>query len=269
MMKSRQTENRYSLQNVDLDLLIKNPNQPRKLFDQKKLEELACSIKDIGLLQPVVTRKKTGHYEIVAGERRWRACQLAGVKEIPILVHQYTDEESAISAISENTQREDLNLLEMAHAFFRLNDEFAMTHSEIGNHFKIHEKNVTHILRLLTLDLDIQKLVEQGDIKLGHAKVILSVQELHRRSLAKKIIKSGLSVRAAEKIAKQLNNPNPQKKASKDRDVVCLEERISGTVGLETSINYAPNGRGKIEFGFSNFEELDGLLERLKVLDDF
>ncbi len=265
-----QMENRSVLHNIEFDLLKRNPHQPRRVFNKDRLSELAGSIKDEGLIQPIVARKINDHYEIIVGERRWRACQLARIKTIPVLVRQCTDEQSAIAAISENTQREDLSLLEMAHAFSRLNKEFSMTHDIIGQHFKINAKNVTHILRLLTLSNDIQDLIEDGHLKLGHAKVILSAPQEQRAPLAKKIMEKWLSVRAAEKIVKSLLTPSPALIAKrKDTDVVRLEQKISEVVGLSSNINYQPGGSGKIEFKFASFDELEGLLVQLKVSNAF
>jgi len=254
------------LLHLDIDLLHRNPFQPRRIFNGAKLDSLAASIKTSGLIQPIVARETVTGYEIIAGERRWRACQKAHLHQVPVIIRQCSDEESATAAIAENIEREDLSLLEMAYAFSRLSNEFSKTQKQIGELYSINEKNVTHILRLLTLDPFIQENIDKGQLTLGHAKVILSAPKEHRSDVARQIIKKELSVRGAEKIVKALIEPSPATTIrKKDPDLLRLEQQISEAVGLNNSIAYNEKGAGTVVFNFSSFEELEGLLQKLRI----
>lgn len=250
---------------LDIDQLSRNPFQPRQKFDDVKLLHLASSIKQSGVLQPIVARKTAHGYEIVAGERRWRACQKAQINSIPVIIRHFSDEEAAIAAISENTERENLSLVELAYAFSRLNCEFAMTHKEISDLYDMNDKKVTHILRLLTLDEEIQELIDKDLITLGHAKIILSAPKPEHVQLAHAVVKKQWSVRELERQVKVLLTAASPKTNSKDTDIQKLELDISEHVGLATNINYKPKGAGTISFAFSSLDEFEGLLIKLQM----
>jgi ParB family transcriptional regulator, chromosome partitioning protein len=251
---------------LDVDQLKPNAFQPRKMFDEEALSQLASSIQHNGLLQPVVARKTKDGYEIVAGERRWRACQKAQIHAIPVLLRHFSDEQSAIAAISENTDRENLSLMELAHAFHRLSVDFNMTQKEIGEIYDVHEKKVTHVLRILSLEEEVQAHIENKQLSLGHAKIILSAPKSEHIQLSNAVVNNHWSVRELEKRVKLLLSPAPPgpKKSSKDTDIIKLENELGQTVGLPTQIEYSASGSGEISFKFSSLEEFEGLLIKLQ-----
>lgn len=254
-----------TLINLDIDQLQRNPYQPRKKFDPVALKSLANSITKQGLLQPIVARKTEVGYQIVAGERRWRAAQLAKVNTVPVIIRRLNDEESAIASISENTEREDLSLIEKAQAYARLSEDFKMTHREIGELYSTNEKTITHTLRLLSLDIQIQQLIENGDIMLGHAKIILSAPPEMRINLANQAARLHLSVRELENKVKALSQIKKVKEKDKDSDLKRLENNISSHLGAPTEIKYMKNSSGILSFKFSSLDEFEGLLEKLKL----
>ena len=206
------------LMEISVDKIIPNPKQPRTIFSEEALEELAESIKKHGVLQPVVLRKiENNKYELVAGERRWRAAQLAGLKQIPAVVKEFSDEEATVVALMENLQREDLNPLEQAKALKRLIEEFNLTQEEVAENLAKSRTYVTNLLRLLNLPPVIQEMVEKGELTYGHARALLALEDsLKMSEIARRIIKEGLSVRATEELVKKIKS-NPDVKLKKGR----------------------------------------------------
>ena len=247
-----------------------NKNQPRKTFDTEKIEALADSIKEHGLIQPiVVTQGKNGIYKIVAGERRWRAAKKAGLKEIPVVINEYTDEQVAEIALIENLQREDLNPIEEALGYHVLLEDFNLTQEMISQKIGKSRSAIANSLRLLSLDDDIKKLLISGEISSGHARAVLSLESSELRlALTKRIIEDNLNERQAEEIAKQLNK---QKKPKKEKQITVtdietenLANKISSTLGTKVKIMHTAK-RGKIEIEYYGNDDLDRILNLLNL----
>ena len=258
-----------NLQTLAVDLIQRGQYQPRRNFDEEALNELADSIRAQGMIQPIVVRllsdKKT--YEIIAGERRWRAAQIAGLHEIPVIIKDVTDQIAMCLALIENIQRQDLNALEEAKALERLIKEFEMTHDETANAVGRSRSAVTNLLRLLELDDSVKKLVEARQLDMGHARAILSLAKSKQFEVANKVVKQGLSVRATESLVQQLTNKNKRSKLgkkAKDPNISSLENDISAKLGAKVSINHQSSGKGKVEISYNSLDELDGLLKHIK-----
>jgi ParB family chromosome partitioning protein len=258
-----------SLQTLDVDLIQRGQYQPRRNFDEEALNELADSIRAQGLIQPIVVRllsdKKS--YEIVAGERRWRAAQVAGLHEIPVIIKDVPDQTAMCLALIENIQRQDLNPLEEANALERLINEFDMTHDEAAEAVGRSRSAVSNLLRLLELDDSVKKMVEACKLNMGHARALLSLPKAEQFEIATKVVAQGLSVRATESLVQQLSNKNKKSKPvrkSKDPNISSLENDISERLGARVSINHQANGKGKVEISYNSLDELDGLLKHIK-----
>ena len=238
-----------------------NQYQPRTSFDQKKLEELAESIKKHGVIQPVLVRKDGKGFELVAGERRFRAAKLAKLKKIPVVVSNISDVQSLEIAILENIQREDLNPLEVAKGYQRLKDEFGYTQEAVAKSVGKPRSSVANSLRLLTLSPKIQDEIDKGVISEGHAKVLLSVDGVKAEQLLMRIISENLSVRDLEK---QITESSPQtsKKEKKSRDELNLESALSSRIGSKVTIE-DKDGKGKMVIKYYSYEELDGIIEKI------
>ena len=258
-----------SLQTLDVDLIQRGQYQPRRNFDEEALNELADSIRAQGLIQPIVVRllsdKKS--YEIVAGERRWRAAQVAGLHEIPVIIKDVPDQTAMCLALIENIQRQDLNPLEEANALERLINEFDMTHDEAAEAVGRSRSAVSNLLRLLERDDSVKKMVEACKLNMGHARALLSLPKAEQFEIATKVVAQGLSVRATESLVQQLSNKNKKSKPvrkSKDPNISSLENDISERLGARVSINHQANGKGKVEISYNSLDELDGLLKHIK-----
>ena len=258
-----------NLQTLAVDLIQRGQYQPRRNFDEEALNELADSIRAQGMIQPIVVRllsdKKT--YEIIAGERRWRAAQIAGLHEIPVIIKDVSDQTAMCLALIENIQRQDLNALEEAKALERLIKEFEMTHDETATAVGRSRSAVTNLLRLLELDDSVKKLVEARQLDMGHARAILSLAKSKQFEVANKVVKQGLSVRATESLVQQLNNKNKKTKSTKkakDPNISSLENDISARLGAKTSINHQASGKGKVEISYNSLDELQGILKHIK-----
>lgn len=254
---------------ININDIKPNKDQPRKSFDEDKINELADSIKENGLIQPIILRKSGKGYEIVAGERRWRACRKAGIKEIPCIVKELTDEQNMLIAIIENMQREDLNPIEEAEGISQMITVFGMTQEQVSKSVGKSRPYITNVLRLLKLPEEIQIMVSEGRLTSGHARALVGLTSSKKQiELAKKIEKEGLSVRETEKLMKSENAPvkKPAKrKAEKNADVKRVEEDLKTVLG--TKVNLAHNGKkGKIEIEYYSREELDRLIDLLKSL---
>jgi ParB family chromosome partitioning protein len=251
-----------------------NPNQPRKAFDEDTLLELSESIKQFGVITPIVVIQKKGHYEIVAGERRWRAAKLAGIKEIPVRVKTYTNQERVEVSLIENLQREDLNPIEEAMAFRRLLDEFKLKQDEVAERVSKSRAAVTNALRLLKLDAKIQQMIIDELISTGHARALLAVEDKEEQyTLANQIFDEKLSVREVEKIVKQLNKPKVAKQVEPvdERDMSSvyrnLEETLKNVIGTKVKISEKSKGKGKIEIEYYSEAELERIYDMILSVD--
>ena len=250
-----------------VDYLQPGKYQPRTHMDQESLNELAASIKAQGVMQPILVRPVDGgRYEIIAGERRWRASQLAGLHEVPVLVRDIPDDSALAMSLIENIQREDLNPLEEAMGIQRLIDEFGMTHQQAADSVGRSRPAASNLLRLLHLAKPVQDLLMAGEIDMGHARALLPLAKASQVQLAHRISAKGYSVREAERMVQHELNPPKQKLAPKkeDRDVARLEEELADALGAQVKIKMSAKGAGQIAIGFSSLDQLDGLLEKLR-----
>ena len=242
--------------------------QPRTQMDPASLAELAASIKAQGLMQPILVRPLDGmaeRYEIIAGERRWRAAQIAGLADVPTLIREIPDESALAMALIENIQRENLNPLEEAQGLQRLIDEFSMTHQQAADAVGRSRPAASNLLRLLQLAAPVHELLMRGDIDMGHARALLPLAGVLQIQLAQRIVQKGLSVREAERLAQHALKPPKSHEASKpDRDLLRLQEELSDVLGAQVEIRSNKKGAGKIQIEFGNLEQLEGILQRLR-----
>ncbi len=245
-----------------------NREQPRKFFDEDALQELADSIKQFGLLQPILVQDRKDYYEIIAGERRWRAAKLAGLKEVPVIIRNYTEQEIVEIALIENIQREDLNPIEEAQAYKRLLTEFNLKQDEVAERVSKSRAAVTNSIRLLKLNDKVQQMVIDDMISTGHARALLAVEDGEEQyTLAQKIFDEKLSVRDIEKLVKNLHKaPKAKKLDDKAMQAIYqdIEEKLKQSLGTKVSVSSKGNGAGKIEIEFYSHDDLDRLLEMLK-----
>jgi ParB family chromosome partitioning protein len=240
--------------------------QPRTQMDTESLQELADSIKAQGLMQPILVREVDSGYEIIAGERRWRAAQLAGMSEIPVLLREVADDAVAAMALIENIQREDLNAIDEAHGLQRLIQEFGMTHEAVAQAVGKSRTAVSNLLRLLNLSRPVQDMLTAGLIEMGHARALLPLQAGAQRELAHEIETRGLSVREVERrVARLKEAPTTPAKQSVSRDTLRLEEALSDALGMTAHVQTNTHGRGKLTLHFASAEELQSLLQRLGI----
>lgn len=255
-----------TLQQIAIDLLVRGKYQPRQYFDPEKLKELADSIKSTGgLLQPIVARPQSnGTYEIVAGERRWRAAQLAGLGDVSCLVCDYTDEQALQASIVENISRADLNPIEEAQAYQRLIDEFHYLHEEVAASVGKSRTAVTNSLRLLKLDPRVQKLLINGQITEGHGKILVSLPGHQQFELAERCVQKGWNVRKMEAEAKKLQHiVDPNSSRYSDANTKHLEISLSEHIGNRVQLDYQEEGGGYLRIRFNNIDELEGHFDKL------
>jgi ParB family chromosome partitioning protein len=261
---------RQGVSEIEIRLIDPNPNQPRREFDSEKLGELAESIREHGLVQPILVRPKgDGRYEIVAGERRWRAAQLAGLTKVPALVREFTEQESMEIALIENLQREDLNPLEEAEAYRLLLDQFGLTQEELARRLGKSRPQISNTLRLLQLSAPVQGLVQSGQLSMGHAKVLLGVEDgALQLQLAELVVAKGLSVRELEGlIARATREEAPKRqKASLSVEMRAVESRLREHFGTPVRLQYA-NDKGKLEITFYGEEGLSRIMEALGLVE--
>ena len=244
-------------------------SQPRKTFDEDALEELADSIRQYGLIQPIMVQKRDGYYEIIAGERRWRACMKAGLKEVPVIIREYDDQKIMELSLIENLQREDLNPMEEARAYKRLMEEFGLTQEEIAGRVSKSRPVIANALRLLKLDERVQAMVEQGEISMGHARALASVLIPEEQYLiALKIMEEHLTVRDTEKIIKNIGKvPKKKEPVQKDESLERiyreLENRLKSSLGTKVAIHTRGTGGGKVEIDFYTAEDLEKIIDRI------
>lgn len=257
-----------ALSELPVEALVPGRFQPRTRMDTQSLAELADSIRAQGLIQPILVRPVDGaQYEIIAGERRWRASQLAGLTQVPVVIRAVPDKSALAMALIENIQREDLNPLEEAGGIQRLIDEFDMTHDLAAQAVGRSRSAVTNLLRLLNLSKAVQELLMQGKIEMGHARALLAVNGARQAELAHQIVSRNLSVREAEQLVSQsgiVTRRAPRKQPRKDRDLQSLEEELSEILGTTVVVKTARNGRGKLTIDYASLDQLDKLLQLLR-----
>ena len=254
---------------IGIDQIRRGTYQPRRLFDQKLLQELADSIKAEGLIQPILVRPFAGAFELIAGERRWRAAQLAGLAELPAIVREMPDQTVAAVALIENIQRKDLNPLEEAAAFERLCDEFGMTHKSVAESVGRSRASVSNLLRLLELHDEVKVMVDKGEIEMGHARAILGAPKDQQFEIARQVVERELTVRAVEKLVRELVEGGREEKTAEkqtviDPDIERLSQKLGETLGASVRIQHKPNGSGKLEVSYSSVSELQGILAHIK-----
>ena len=257
------------LKYVPVELIQRGKYQPRRDINPDTLEELAESIKAQGVMQPIVIRPISSEkYEIIAGERRWRATQLAGLDKIPAVIRHVTDEAAIAMALIENIQRENLNPLEEAIALKRLQDEFELTHQQVAEAVGKSRTAVTNLLRLIALDTEVKKLLEHGDIEMGHARSMLSLEAEKQRQVAAEVVAKALSVRQTEALVRRVLESKKENKptAVKTPDLKKLEEGLSEKVGVPVLIQHSAKGKGKLVLNYNNLDELDGILNHLNYV---
>lgn len=257
------------LRHLPIDLLQRSPYQPRADFKPEALQELADSIKTQGVIQPIVVRplSRGEKFEIIAGERRWRASQLAGLHEVPAVVRKLDDKSAMCLSLIENIQREDLNPLEQARALARLMAEFNMTHEAVADAVGRSRSAVTNLIRLLDLNDKVKTMLEAGDLDMGHARALLPLSNGQQLELAQRVVKKGLSVRATESLVRRLQSAAVAKgKSAKrpDPDIHRLENDLSERLGSEVRIKHTKRGKGMLQIAYNSLEQLDGILSRIK-----
>jgi len=253
---------------LTLDQLVPGRYQPRTKMDEASLQELASSIRKQGLIQPILVRPVgSERYEIIAGERRWRAARLAGLSEVPVVVRDVPDQAALAMALIENIQREDLNPLEEAQGVQRLTSEFRLTHQEAADAIGRSRTATTNLLRLLNLEKSVQQRMTDGELDMGHARALLSLEGRRQEEIAKRVAEQGLSVRETERLVSDLLHPPIQNKARRsrtDRDVVRLEEELSEEFGTSVEIRQGTKGSGKLVVRYTSHDHLDSLLTRFR-----
>ena len=252
---------------LPVDLIQRGRYQPRRNFDEDKLRELADSINAQGMVQPIVVRpvgdKK---YEIIAGERRWRAAQLANLADVPVVIRDVDDQSAIAMALIENIQRDDLNPLEEATALHRLLNEFELTHQQVAQAVGKSRTTVTNLIRLLDLNAEVKKLLEDGAIEMGHARALLALDGDLQKSAARQVAAKGLSVRETEALVRRLNRPAPTAKppAEEDPDVRRLLSDLTDRLGAKVALQQGTGGKGRLVISYNTLEELEGILDHIR-----
>lgn len=257
------------LRKIPVEMLQRGVYQPRVDMHPDTLEELANSIRAQGVVQPIVVRPVTADkYEIIAGERRWRAAQLAGLHEIPAVIRDVPDQAAMAMALIENIQREELNPMEESMALHRLIEEFGLTHQQTADAVGRSRASVSNLLRLLSLTEDVKRMLENGDLEMGHARALLSLSGELQSQTARTVVGKGLSVRETEKLVKRTQE-NPDGKPKKpeqtvDPDIRRLEQDLGDKIGARVAIQHGAKGKGKLVIQYNSLDELDGILEHIK-----
>jgi ParB family chromosome partitioning protein len=260
-------EKPQDVQTLPIEFLQRGKYQPRRDMDPEKLKELADSIAAQGVIQPIIVRKIEGEnkYEIIAGERRWRASQLAELQEVPVVLKDLDDRSVMAIALIENIQREDLTALEEAEALRRLQDEFELTHQQIATAVGKSRTTITNLLRLLELAFDVKVMLAKGLLEMGHARALLGLEESKQTEIANKAVKLGLTVRAVEKLVRELNEGRSVSEVVKkiDPDTLRLQRELSEKTGAKVEINHQNSGKGKLVFTYTSLEELEGIIRKI------
>jgi len=256
---------------INISFVEPNRNQPRKEFDKESLSELANSIKQYGILQPIIVQKNGDMYEIIAGERRWRAAKEAGLTEVPVIVRDYDKQKVMEISIIENIQREDLNPIEEAMAYQSLMEEYGLKHDELAEKVSKNRSTITNSMRLLKLSKNIQQMLIDGRISTGHAKVLLSVEDINEQEkIAQELIDKSLSVRELEKLVKKYTKPRKKKDDKDDKDYSLFyreyEDRLKDILGTKVQINTKDKNKGRIEIDYYSAAELERIVELLNSI---
>ncbi len=252
---------------LPIELLQRGKYQPRKEMDFEALQELADSIRAQGIIQPIVVRPLDDrNYEIIAGERRWRGAQIAGLEEVPVIIRDIPDEAAIAMSLIENIQREDLNAIEEATALHRLGEEFDLTHDQIASAVGKSRVTITNLLRLLNLNADVKIMLERGDLEMGHARALLALDSFQQTETAKMIVAKGLSVRETEDFIRKLQTQSPEKSPSRqtDPDVLRLQAQLGDKIGAKVKIQYNSKGKGKLVISYNNLDELENILGHIQ-----
>ncbi len=257
------------LAHLPVELIQRGKYQPRRDMHPEALEELAESIKVQGVMQPIVVRGiSEGRYEIIAGERRWRATQLAGLDKIPAVIRDVPDEAAIAMALIENIQRENLNPIEEAVALKRLQDEFELTHAEVAQAVGKSRTTITNLLRLIALTEEVKTLLEHGDLEMGHARSLLTLDPKAQKEIARQIVAKGLSVRQTEALVRQYQENAGEEKVRPElkvsADIRRLQDQLSETLGAGVEIQHGAKGKGKLVINYNSLDELDGILAHIK-----
>ena len=256
------------LKQVPIEQIRRGKYQPRIHIRPEALQELADSIRAQGLVQPVVLRPVDDGYELIAGERRWRAAQMAGLHEIPAVIRDIPDQAAAAMALIENIQREDLNAMEEAQAIRRLIEEFGLTHQQAAEAVGRSRTAVSNLLRLLDLEEAVKAMVDEGQLEMGHARALLALKGEQQVEAARQVVKKALSVRQTEALVKRLqagaDKPGKKPAAVRNPDVLRLEEDLSERIGAPVRIDYDKRGKGRLVIEYNSLDELDGILERIR-----
>ncbi len=265
--EERPVAEQNELRDMPIEFLQPGVYQPRRVMTEEGLEELAESIKAQGMIQPIVIRKVgKDKYEIIAGERRWRAAQRAGLHQVPTLVKEVPDEAAIAMALIENIQREDLNAMEEAFALDRLMKEFELTQQQTADAVGKSRTTVTNLLRLLQLSEHCKTLLERGDLDMGHARALLSLEPAKQTETAKIVVAKGMTVRETEKLVRNINDPKPKaEKKSKDHHITALEQQLGEKIGAQVDIQHGNKGKGKMVINYHSLDELDGILQHLGI----
>jgi ParB family chromosome partitioning protein len=260
-------ERAHALQHVPVDRVRRGRYQPRRHFDPDALQELADSIVAQGMVQPVVVRRAEEGYELIAGERRWRAAQIAGLQEIPAVVREIEEQAAAAIALIENIQREDLNPLEEARAIARLIEDFGLTHQQVAETVGRSRASVSNLLRLQELDDVAKELVETGQLEMGHARALLGLQGERQRAVARRVAERQLTVRATEELVRRElegESAGTARKPQKDSDTRRLEQELSEKLGAAVTVQPGKGGRGRLQIQYNSLDELEGILEHIR-----
>ena len=267
LLGERPERQQQGLLQVPLEDLVPGQYQPRNKMHKDTLEELSKSIKAQGVLQPILARKKASKgYEIVVGERRWRAAQLAGLKTIPTIVKELNNDEAAKIALIENLQREDLNAMDQARGLQRLQIEFNLSQQDLASSVGKSRPTITNLIRLTKLSPVAQELLESGRIEMGHARALLTIEESLQKVLAEEIASKQLSVREVERLVARQDGSRKQKQTQRKRDpnTIKLEKEISEALGAKVGISHNKKGAGKLIINFKNLDQLQGILDKIK-----
>lgn len=256
------------LKDLPVEFIVRGKYQPRRDMHPDALEELAESIKAQGIMQPIVVRPLTDNrYEIIAGERRWRAAQLVGLDQVPALIREVPDEAALAMSLIENIQREDLNAMEEAIALSRLQKEFELTQQEVAKAVGKSRTTVTNLLRLIALNPEVKKMLEHGDLEMGHARALLSLADVEQLEAGRTIVAKALSVRQTESLVRRMlqdKEKGGKKEKRVDPNIKSLEDELSEKVGARVAIQCNAKGKGKVIISYNSLDELDGVLEHIK-----
>ena len=265
-LTQNQPKEKDGLQELPVEWIQRGVYQPRRDMDPEALEELAASIRVHGIMQPIVVRTVgIDRYEIIAGERRWRAAQLAELDSIPALIKEVPDEDAIAMALIENIQREDLNAMEEAFALQRLQNEFELTQQQVADAVGKSRSAIANLLRLLQLSEPVRLMLERGDLEMGHARSLLALEEDHQLQSAREVVAKGLSVRQTEELVRKAQQePKVSTKQAPDADIHILQDRLSDAIGAAVRITQSSKGKGKLTISYATLDQLDGIIARLE-----